>query len=81
LLPTRPQDPYDLIFGKNIEGSWGASTNPDVDIPELGQLYRNGKLPLEKLLSRGYKLDEINQAINDLEGSRVIRAVIRMTDE
>ncbi|MDB4214513.1 zinc-binding dehydrogenase, partial [Oceanospirillaceae bacterium] len=55
-------DPYDLILGKQIKGSWGGDSNPDRDIPLLANLYRNGKLPLEKLITNRYKLDNINDA-------------------
>ena len=65
---------------EEIEGSWGGSTRPDRDIPKLAKLYREGRLPLEKLLSRQYKLDEINQALNDLENRTIVRALIDMNN-
>ncbi|MCX5805040.1 MAG: zinc-binding dehydrogenase [Proteobacteria bacterium] len=71
-------DPYDLICGKRIEGSWGGSSNPDEDIPKFAALYRKGKLPLEELLSQKYKLNQINQALDDLERSEIIRALIEL---
>jgi S-(hydroxymethyl)glutathione dehydrogenase / alcohol dehydrogenase len=69
-------DPYDLICGKQIKGSWGGSSNPDRDIPKLSKLYLEGKLPLEKLLDKRYILDEINEALDDLENRKVIRPLI-----
>ncbi|OGW31681.1 MAG: acetoin dehydrogenase [Nitrospirae bacterium GWF2_44_13] len=71
-------DPYDLICGKRIEGSWGGACKPDKDIPVLADLYRNGKMPLEKLLSKKYALEEINEALEDLESRKIARAVIEM---
>lgn len=71
-------DPFDLISGKRIEGSWGGSSSPDRDIPKLASLYRSGKLPFDKLLSRRYALDEINQALEDLENRKVVRPLIEM---
>lgn len=71
-------DPYDLICGKNIEGSWGGSTNPDLDIPKLASLYSKKKLPLEKFLSHKYKLEQINNALDDLENRKIVRALIEM---
>lgn len=73
-------DPFDLICGKQIKGSWGGSSNPDVDIPKLAKLYTEGKLPLEKLLNKRYTLDNINQAISDLENRKVIRPLIVIND-
>ncbi|RXJ66616.1 acetoin dehydrogenase [Halarcobacter ebronensis] len=69
-------DPYDLICGKQIKGSWGGSSKPDKDIPEFAKLYKEGQLPLEKLLDKKYKLDEINQALDDLENRKVTRPLI-----
>ncbi|OQW46948.1 MAG: acetoin dehydrogenase [Proteobacteria bacterium SG_bin7] len=71
-------DPYDLICGKKIEGTWGGECNPDRDIPLFGDLYRQGKLPLEKLLSHRYKIEDINEALIDLENKRVARPLIEI---
>lgn len=71
-------DPYDLICGKRILGSWGGASSPDRDIPQLADLYLQGRLPLEKLLSHRYSLDNINQALDDLENRRIVRALIEM---
>lgn len=73
-------DPYDLICGKQIKGSWGGASRPDIDIPKLAKLYTDGKLPLEKLLDKRYTLDNINQAISDLENRKVIRPLIVIND-
>jgi len=69
-------DPYDLICGKQIRGSWGGSSKPDIDIPKLSKLYLEGQLLLEKLLDKRYMLDEINEALDDLENRKVIRPLI-----
>jgi S-(hydroxymethyl)glutathione dehydrogenase/alcohol dehydrogenase len=69
-------DPYDLICGKRIQGSWGGGTRPDRDIPRFAALYREGRLPLDLLLSRRYELDEINEALDDLEAGRTLRPIV-----
>jgi len=71
-------DPFDLIQGKQIQGSWGGECNPDRDIPVLVNYYLEGKLPLEKLISHRYKLEEINQALMDLENHKIARAILEM---
>jgi S-(hydroxymethyl)glutathione dehydrogenase/alcohol dehydrogenase len=71
-------DPYELICGKEIRGSWGGAFNPDRDIPILGKLYLEGKLPLEKLLSKSYKLEEVNSALDDLESRKITRAILEI---
>jgi len=69
-------DPFQLICGKSIQGSWGGGSAPDIDIPRIAELYSQGGLPLELLLSKTYKLDEINDALDDLENQRVLRPLI-----
>ncbi|MDB3912796.1 zinc-binding dehydrogenase [Paracoccaceae bacterium] len=71
-------DPYELICGKQIRGSWGGSSNPDRDIPMFAKLYLEGKLPLEKLITKRYRLDDINEALDDLEHRRVGRPLIEI---
>jgi len=73
-------NPHDLISGKRIEGSWGGGCNPDTDIPRFADLYLAGKLPLAKLIGRRYRLDQINQALTDLEYRTITRALISMED-
>lgn len=71
-------DPFELICGKQIRGSWGGSCNPDRDIPMFAKLYLEGRLPLEKLLTRRYRLDQINEALDDMEQHRVLRPLIEI---
>jgi len=71
-------DPYELICGKQIRGTWGGGSNPDRDIPMFAQLYLEGKLPLEKLITKRYPLEAINEALDDLEGHRVGRPLIEI---
>lgn len=69
-------DPYELICGKRIVGTWGGECRPDRDVPRLAELYRMGRLPLEKLIAKSYRLAEINSALEDLERRRVARPLI-----
>ncbi len=71
-------DPFDLICGKRIEGSWGGHCQPDKDLPKFFQLYQDGQLPLKKLLSRRYSLEKINDALGDLENRKISRAIIEI---
>lgn len=71
-------DPYELICGKQIRGSWGGAVYPDRDIPRFAKLYTEGKLPLHRLISRSYSLDQINAALDDLENGYVGRPLIEI---
>ncbi len=69
-------EPHAFHRGKSIRGSWGGGANPDKDIPKLVRLYQEKQLPLEKLLSHRYTLDDVNQALDDLEARKIVRALI-----
>lgn len=72
-------NPFDLIRGKRIVGTWGGDTVPDRDLPRYARLFLDGKLPLTDLISRDYPLTETNAALDDLEAGRVARALIDMS--
>lgn len=71
-------DPFDLIRGKRIMGSWGGETQPDNDIPQLAGWFAAGRLPLAELITGEYPLEKINTALLDLEQGRVSRALLKM---
>lgn len=70
--------PYDLISGKKIAGSWGGSTYPDSDIPIIYSAFARSGSNLEALITKRYSLDQINQALEDLENGEVFRPLIVM---
>jgi S-(hydroxymethyl)glutathione dehydrogenase/alcohol dehydrogenase len=72
-------DPFDLIKGRRIIGTWGGETKPDLDIPRYAQSYLDGKLNLTPLITHEYAFAEINQAFDDLEQGRVGRALLKMS--
>jgi len=69
--------PADLVLlGKEVVGTLYGHVNPRVDFPYLLQLYRAGRLKLDELVTKTYRLEEINQGYADLLEGRVIRGVI-----
>ena len=42
----------------------------------LLSMYRNGNLKLDELVTRRYRLDQINDAISDMREGRNIRGII-----
>ena len=70
--------PHELISGKKIAGSWGGGTRPDVDIPKMYHIFSNANIPMGSLLTRRYKLEDINGALEDLRLGRVFRPLIVM---
>lgn len=71
-------DPFELICGKQLMGSWGGASKPDLDIPIIVDIINKYQLPIEKLLSKAYSLQQINEALNDLEQRKITRALIEM---
>ena len=61
---------------KRIQGVMFGSANPLYDIPRLLGLYRAGQLKLDELITRRYRLEEINQGYRDLLEGRNIRGVV-----
>jgi Zn-dependent alcohol dehydrogenase len=66
-----------LIFqNKRLLGSFAGSARPQIDLPHLLDLYRTQRLPLQRLISKHYRLAELAQAFDDMEQGRVARGVI-----
>jgi NDMA-dependent alcohol dehydrogenase len=61
---------------KIVTGSFYGSCSPQVDMPRLLDLYMDGRLPLDRLVSRTYRLEEINEAFAAMNSGVVARAVI-----
>jgi S-(hydroxymethyl)glutathione dehydrogenase/alcohol dehydrogenase len=61
---------------KVITGSFYGSCSPQVDMPMVLDLYMDGHLPLDRLVSRTYPLEEINEAFAAMNAGDVARAVI-----
>lgn len=73
-------NPFHLIRGKRIVGTWGGESQPDRDIPIFVAQYLAGKLKLDRLLTHSYHLDDINQALADFGSGQTGRLLIDMTD-
>jgi S-(hydroxymethyl)glutathione dehydrogenase/alcohol dehydrogenase len=61
---------------KVIKGSYYGTVNPSRDFPLFIDLYREGKLKLDHLISNKYPLEEINTAYDVMLGGGVARGVI-----
>lgn len=74
-------DPFDLINGKHIIGTWGGETMPDRDIPMYVDMFISGKLDLENLIGSTYGIEDINEAFNKLAGGITGRVLIDAGNE
>lgn len=68
---------YDLFMNaKTLVGCQYGSVVPGRDFPMLLDLWRSGRMPLDRLVSRRVALDEVNDAFADLSAGRGVRTVI-----
>ncbi len=66
-----------MSVGKKLQGIVEGDSNPDVFIPKLIDLYRQGRFPFDKLV-RFYPFSELNQAVADSESGVAIKPIVRM---
>ena len=71
-------DPNELNQGKRLLGTWGGDNDPDRDFPRYCKLIASGRLNVEPLLSRPYRLSQINAALDDLERGVCARPLIEI---
>ena len=71
-------DPFDLIAGKHISGSWGGASNPDRDILRYAEMYRKGRLKIDNLITHRVPFERINEALLLAESGQVGRVLLNM---
>ena len=64
------------VFEKQLIGSLFGSGNPRKDIPFLLELYTQGQLDLDGLVTKTYTLDGINEGYDDMNSGNNIRGVM-----
>jgi alcohol dehydrogenase (nicotinoprotein) len=65
-----------ISYQRQIRGALFGDSNPLHDIPRLLGLYRSGDLKLDELVTRKYRLDQINDAYQDMADGKNIRGVV-----
>jgi aryl-alcohol dehydrogenase len=64
-----------ILFGRSLRGIIEGDSVPDVFIPRLIDLYKQGRFPFDKLVTY-YDFEVINKAVEDTEQGKVIKAVL-----
>lgn len=64
-----------MLGGKRVVGLTLGDNEIQTAIPVLVQLVKEGKLPLDRLISR-YKFEDIDQAVADMSGGKSIKPVL-----
>src|ERR1700759_4381460 len=65
-----------ILMNKTLAGTIFGSCNPKSDISRLARLYETGQLQLDEMITRRYRLEDINQAYEDLRNGKIIRGII-----
>ena len=65
--------------GRTIVGSYLGSAVPERDIPVFVDLWRQGRLPVEQLVSARLPLEEVNHGMDELADGRAVRQVLELS--
>jgi len=63
---------------RTLKGSYIGTAVPGRDIPRYIQLFRRGKLPVDRLMSGMLSIDEINEGFDRLHEGRSIRQLVSL---
>jgi S-(hydroxymethyl)glutathione dehydrogenase/alcohol dehydrogenase len=69
-------DPWHFIYEKTLKGCFLGSARIAIDIPRLADLYVDGRLKLDELVSRRIPLAELPDAFDRLRAGEGIRQVV-----
>jgi S-(hydroxymethyl)glutathione dehydrogenase/alcohol dehydrogenase len=72
-----PISPFSMVFmEKTLMGSMYGSVRPNLDFPMLVEQYMGRRLQIDQLISRTYRLEEINEGFDALRAGEVARGVV-----
>ncbi|MDQ7980647.1 alcohol dehydrogenase catalytic domain-containing protein [Paraburkholderia sp. SARCC-3016] len=63
---------------KSIRGSYMGSSVPSRDVPRYLDLYRRGRLPVDRLVTHRLALEDINEGMDRLREGRAVRQIVTM---
>jgi len=66
----------EILRGKRIGGVTEGESVPRVFIPQLIELYRQGRFPFDRLITP-YEFKDINEAIEDSKSGKVVKPVLK----
>ncbi|MFC8429689.1 Zn-dependent alcohol dehydrogenase [Streptomyces sp. NPDC057253] len=65
-----------MFLDKAVLGCRYGSSRPQRDIPRYAELYRQGRLFLDELVTETYPIEDFEKAVGDAEAGRVARGVL-----
>jgi alcohol dehydrogenase len=79
---ARPEATFDVpMVGlvaeeRTLKGSYMGSSVPTRDLPRYLELFRRGRLPIDKLVTHTLPLDDINLGMDRLKNGEAVRQVV-----
>lgn len=70
----------DLLQERKLQGSYMGSNHFPVDTPRLVDLYMQGRLKLDALVSRRIALEQVNDAFDEMRTGQLARSVIQFPE-
>ena len=67
-----------ILFGRTVRGIMEGDAIPDIFIPQMVELYMQGRFPFDKLI-QFYSFNDINKAVEDSEKGIVLKPVLRLS--
>ena len=64
------------MMNKQISGCLYGSEAPQTAIPKLLNLYRDGILKIDELITKTYSLEQVNEGYADLEAGTILRGAL-----
>jgi S-(hydroxymethyl)mycothiol dehydrogenase len=70
--------PFIEVFGRGgaLKSSWYGDCLPSRDFPILIDLYRQGRLPLDKFVTETIAIEDVEEAFHKMERGEVLRSVV-----
>jgi S-(hydroxymethyl)glutathione dehydrogenase/alcohol dehydrogenase len=70
--------PFEFLLGKQIKGTCQGDIVPSVDVPRFVDMFMAGKLPIDKLITKTFSLDQVNEAFDAMAKGQVVRSVVKI---
>ena len=70
--------PFQLVTGRNWEGSAFGGTRGRTQLPEYVEMYMRGELKVDEFVTHSFGLDDINEAFRVMHEGEAIRSVITL---
>ncbi len=71
-------DPYDLIKGKKILGTWGGNINLGKQLNHMANILSKFKKEIRVITKKTYSLDKINDVIQNFKRGKILRPLIKL---